>query len=689
MGKIADVKIRIAFKWVALSAYAILVIPILLFFAGWLKWYLAVLFSSILLVGTFWAIKKDYWNNTDVIEIPVRDFLAVGILFAFWIFISGSCYTSLAHGDILWRNTTLQDLVNYDWPVYYPDRNGYLCYYFIFWLVPALFAKISGGGLEATYIELACWIFFILMVAFLLIVYYFRDYSRPVIKTICFFMIMWSGINILGQFLMNHMGLYPNPAGFGSNEGYCDALRNADGLPFCFLYRSNNDFLCQCYNQLPIWIVVPLMMQNRKIYNYAFWGLLLFPFSPWGTVGIALMMLVDAFAFLARNKSISKFVKEVLSVPNLCAAFSIFPVFYLFFACDNISAGSQKFGIIKLGELTPKIFIGILIFWVCEFGIYYYLTWDRYKSDYLYVSLFAMLLLMPFIWVSSRHSRDFCMDATLPQLYVLMIYVIGYIKDTLLNEERIFIEKCKVRNCLLVMVLGLAATTPLFDWMNQSKAMCENNSISLQYKSVMSFADILGYEGGFQIPVSTDVDEKAFFRVFAKPVDREKCRWLPISAELSDIRKIDNIDEYFDYLNGKDCTVFIAVQDIQGYSLTKETLEKIKQIGFDENLDLLLEHEYHSFLGIVNNGQIVTEKIGGDEYLTYSDDAQADWGNVWMESGTLYNGNCAVINIGDGHYSAHGRGLNIAVWDHAAGRVIDAVSFDTHTDEMLCMRKKQ
>lgn len=62
---------------------------------------------------------------------------------------------------------------------------------------------------------------------------------------------------------------------------------------------------------------------------------------------------------------------------------------------------------------------------------------------------------------------------------------------------------------------------------------------------------------------------------------------------------------------------------------------------------------------------------------------------VWMESGTLKHENCSVIDIKSGHYSAHGRGLNIAVWDNASKRVIDAVAFDTHTEEMACTRKAQ
>ena len=689
MKKILQTKLMIHFKWIVIVAYAILIIPILIFFFGWLKWYLAILFSAILLFGAFWVIKKDYWNNGDYIEMPINIFITAGFVFSLWVLISGCCYTSVGSCDIIWRTTTLRDLVNYNWPVYYPEKNGYLCYYFTFWMVPALFGKLFGGT-PAAYIALACWFVLILLTVFFLISYYFKDYKKGTLRIIILFMIMWSGINILGQYVMNHMGLYPYPASFGNNEGYCDFLYNTNGLPFCFIYRSNADFLSQCYNQLPIWIVVPLMLQNKNIRNYAFLGLILFPYSPWGTMGIALIMIVDAVYFLIKNKSIIKFMKEVFSVPNLCAVFSVFFVFVMFIFCINNSGDSiQKFGIVGLKEFTPQILQGTLIFWISEFGIFYFLTWKKYKKDYLYISIFIMLLGMPFIWVSSRYARDVCMDATLPQLYVLMIYMIGYVKDEILSKKDTYHEAFKLRNCILIVMLGLAFTTPVFDWINRISAMNINNKISIQDRSISTFADILGYEGEFMVPISSNVDESIFFKYLAKSINEEDYEWLPISDNLSEIRNINDINEYFEYLIGKDCTVFIAVQDIQGYNLTQEIVDKMKQLGFDSSVDLLLQKEYHSFIGIVNNGQIIINQVGGDEYITYYDKEQINGYHIWMESGTLNHGNYSAINIKNGYYSAHGRGLNIVVKDNMVDRIVDSVAFDTHTEEMMCTRKSQ
>ena len=62
--------ISIPAKYIIIVAYFLMIIPIIIFFVGWLKWYLAVLFSMILLSGTFWMIKKDYWGDTEKIRLP-------------------------------------------------------------------------------------------------------------------------------------------------------------------------------------------------------------------------------------------------------------------------------------------------------------------------------------------------------------------------------------------------------------------------------------------------------------------------------------------------------------------------------------------------------------------------------------------------------------------------------------------
>ena len=65
-----NMKISIKYKYVALSAYIILVFPIVIFFFGWLKWYFALLFSVVLMIGATKVYISDYRKREDTLDIP-------------------------------------------------------------------------------------------------------------------------------------------------------------------------------------------------------------------------------------------------------------------------------------------------------------------------------------------------------------------------------------------------------------------------------------------------------------------------------------------------------------------------------------------------------------------------------------------------------------------------------------------
>lgn len=481
MKRVSQVKVSISFKWIAIAAHAILVIPILIFFMGWLRWYWGILFSAILLFGTVWLIKKDYWDNTDKLELPVLHFALITIVLGLWILYSGSCGVGVSNYDTPWRTAYLRDLIDFEWPVYYPETGAGLCYYFIFWMVPALFGKIFGLGIA--FAVQWIWMLSIVLISFLLILYLFKDYRVQVLWLICSFMVLWSGINILGTILTDIRGWNLYGLQMGLNEAYCDAFFN--GESFNFYYRSNQDFICETYNQILIWMVVPLFVHNRKMHNYAFWGILLFPFSPWATIGFGILMIIDAIHHIIEKSSFKLFLSEVFSIQNLCAVFSVFVVFGLFFTANSRTDASQGggFGIITLSKFDFPRIVGLVIFWLCEFGIYFALIWKKYKKDWNFWMLLPVLLLIPFFWVGNIWGRDFCMNVSLPALYILMIYMIGYIKDEVMEQ------KINGKNFILIICLVAAATTPVFDWAGKAKVMFLQKSIVVQDDNFYTYSD--------------------------------------------------------------------------------------------------------------------------------------------------------------------------------------------------------
>ncbi len=142
----------------------------------------------------------------------------------------------------------------------------------------------------------------------------------------------------------------------------------------------------------------------------------------------------------------------------------------------------------------------------------------------------------------------------------------------------------------------------------------------------------------------------------------------------------DYIEEIKSY--GK-CMAIFAVKDIQGYSLTQEDVDALQGLGF-EQADILLNHEYHSFIGIWSNGEVVYQSVGGDEAITYGDFLNNHY--VYVKSATLNTGNAGDIYIDDVQYSVSGRAFNIVTINNEDFKLIDSVSYDMHEEQVPMYR---
>lgn len=686
-------KIRIPYKYVAIAAIAIMVIPQIIFYIGWLRWYIALPASAILLLGTAFAIKSDHLNDKDCIQMPLSVLIGAAAVFILWIFFSGSCYTSVGRCDIQWRSATLRDLVTYDWPVCYPENNGRLAYYIAFWIVPALIGKLTGS-FAAAFIALGVWFLIILMTAFLLICGLFKDNKPSTMILIIAFMVFWSGLGWLGGTLMQNF----------THPWYSEVMLD-DHTYFTLFFRSNDDCLGQTYNQLPIWLTVPLMLKNRSIHSYAFLGLILFPFSPWGTAGIALIMLVDAAAFIIKNRSLKMFFKEALSVQNICAILSPFLISVFFMFPGGTGLDGSMIGTVIPFDRTPseilRMIKSALVFYLCEFGLYYLLTWKTFRHDRLYVSMLPMLVIMPLIWVTKPRSPDFGYDATLVQIYILMMYMIEYVRRSLpgimslrnVSDKDIFKKEnlpvLRSTVCSLIILSSFGTTVSRIT--DAAGEMISEGKISVQEKQVTTFADILGYEGPFTTMSITGLENSVFYKYLAKPSVPDENLRLPISEDLSEIRTKDDIYSFLDYLKGKDCTVFVSLVEGQGKYIDAGIKERLKALGFGDETDGL--DSAWSFMGIADKGVAVYENADERFNTEFSDEGLIEKYDIKIWNWKTPEGNDEIIipriELMDGSYSTKHPGINFVVLDNSAGRIIDSVSFDTTGESLTCNRKEQ
>lgn len=145
------------------------------------------------------------------------------------------------------------------------------------------------------------------------------------------------------------------------------------------------------------------------------------------------------------------------------------------------------------------------------------------------------------------------------------------------------------------------------------------------------------------------------------------------------------MDEYLKKIQElRDCTAIIVVKDIQGYCTTEDTINEMKEMGFDQT-DILTQEEYHSFIGIWSNGEVIYQQVGGDEAITYGQYIASDH-YVFAKSATWSSGNTGDVYIDDVQYSVNNRGYNIVVLDNE-GALIDSVSYDVYVEDIPMYRE--
>jgi len=450
--------INIKFRYIAIAAYLYVVIPIMIYFLTWLRPYIGIPMAVILSIGLYVLIKSDYICNRDDIALPRVTLILVFFVFLIWVWLSGQGGFFYQTWDNHSRNAIFRDMIDFDWPVIYPETGNALVYYMMYWIVPALFGKIFGWLVGN--ISLALWTFLGTIISYLLIVYICKCFTVSRLWLVCIIFITWSGLNILGMVFSTTFGLTQNEMftfgrlNIGSMEGWLDGVRN--GFDSSYLFRSNFDALSQIYNQtVIIWLLVPLVLENRKVRNLAFIGLCMLIYAPIPFIGFLPILLAIAIPWYYRkykSKSYNEIIKQTLSIPNISAVFTIFIVAVFLFK-SNVQTGNiglfvpiQAFDIVRI--------LTLILFYFMEFGLICIFIYPMYKKDVLFYVAIMTLVIIPIFKVGT--GRDLCMNASLPALFLLMIMTINYCKDK-------NVKVMTPRMICISLALIIAAMSPIFD----------------------------------------------------------------------------------------------------------------------------------------------------------------------------------------------------------------------------------
>ena len=95
-----------------------------------------------------------------------------------------------------------------------------------------------------------------------------------------------------------------------------------------------------------------------------------------------------------------------------------------------------------------------MLFIILDLGIYVVLLYKYQKEQKLYYFVVALLLIIP--WIRIGSAGDFCMRASIPGLFLIMIWVIESISKAWKEKEYILFTG-------LIITILIGSVTPIFE----------------------------------------------------------------------------------------------------------------------------------------------------------------------------------------------------------------------------------
>ena len=253
--------IRISYKLFFTLAVIYLTLPVVIFLLGYLKIWLGIIFTAVMLFAVYLAV-KDCANGPDGNAIELKNDVSFSLSFLIAAFIFALLVTiTNGVGEYTWgpfdhayRRAIFNDLISYKWPIIYDPStqtnpevieilnlqgNQGFVYYFTYWLPAAIVGKLFG--FTAGNISLILWN----SLGIVIILIGMCKYVKKASYGTFFMLLCFSGLDVIPYFI-NQIHPYD---GWAWLEGW---------VPFVsFISNFNN--LENVYNQaIPCYLIVTL-----------------------------------------------------------------------------------------------------------------------------------------------------------------------------------------------------------------------------------------------------------------------------------------------------------------------------------------------------------------------------------------------------------------------------------------------
>jgi len=418
------------------GSFFYLLLPILLFIFFWIDEKIAILMLILLSFCGFRMDRSIVYRNGEY-RITKRNLLSLFVvifLLIVWFYFSGIGRFVYQNYDHRYKNAIFQDLLTYQWPVQFHDavynKPALLCYYFFFWLPPALLGKAAGPFRANIFLFL--WSLIGMGLGYGLFVRLRKKIS--ILETILF--IFFSGLDIIG-FLLLHKSF---PA-FG--------LHLETWIPQIQVSSITTQFYWSFNQFIPILIGTFLLLNVDRKKNYIAIFSLLFPYSPYAVITLIPLILLWTVSenyglesrFSFNFKLIGEKVRASLNIENILTPIIIMVIFIPFFLINSkrvpIETGTSWISI-------KEYLFAILL----EFLIYFMIMIPKFKSNISGWILIAVLCVLPLFCTT---DLNIILRGTAPLVLIFLIMVLDFLSDKNYRNRRI----------LLICLLLIGAWTPV------------------------------------------------------------------------------------------------------------------------------------------------------------------------------------------------------------------------------------
>ena len=506
---------------------AYLTLPTVVFLLGWLRWELGIPAGIAVLAALGRAFRRKRADGAvtlapiaepaERLEIAVPVALALVACIVAWCVLAGQGGFVMQSGDWNWRNATFRDLITHEWPVRYDDWNRALVFYVGHWLPSALVGKLVLAVTDSLpcawrlgNIALLFWTATGVVLGFSQLLLILKARSVRSQFAVLALLVFLGGMDVVGAMALNFKQMLAGLPPENPWWNFCD------WWSIVFNYTSNSTCLFWVFHQaVPAWMAILFIARGARLSEVAFLASLLAIYCPLPATGVAFAVCVLVLHRVRSGGEFAAVFRACASLPNFVGVLVVVPLVAAFI-CSNPAAGRLSFAWTEMG--TTFFLRRWTLFFVCELGLYFLLTFGCCRRNPWWWYALAWLAFCPLVRIDG--GADFCMRASIPAFLVLG--VLAFHSARRLRAERSW-KWAALVGCLVV---GSYVPTKEMVWeiYHISRlglgVVVEDRIVTFDQDLEASFAEKYNWPGiGDWITSKCNVkspDERFFFRCLAR-----------------------------------------------------------------------------------------------------------------------------------------------------------------------------